>query len=274
MYRNQLLTLNKRFKNTFKAGIYFTIYPFIKNEKIVTFHIGRCGSTVVGNMLKQHPKIHWGGEVFEKRHQQLEPFNDRQEISSYLERIISRKPRKYFGIEIKILPDQHVSSKCLSMSIKDLVYYLKEAGFTKFIVLKRNNYLKRVCSVGVSLKNKQWHSNGRETGLNTFQLNNEAIADTGKATLIESFIIIDGVYLELNRLLKNESVLHLEYEKDIAEDPYKAYNKIIEFLGLKPGNPEIRFKKQNPYGISEILENYEQVRTQVINTPYEWMLND
>ena len=29
------------------------------------FHPGRCGSTVLGNLLNQHPSIEWDGEIYE-----------------------------------------------------------------------------------------------------------------------------------------------------------------------------------------------------------------
>ena len=36
----------------------------IRRTNVAMFHIGRCGSTAVGILLNQHPKIRWGGEIF------------------------------------------------------------------------------------------------------------------------------------------------------------------------------------------------------------------
>ena len=32
---------------------------------VVMFHIGRCGSTVVSDLLGQHPDVHWASELYE-----------------------------------------------------------------------------------------------------------------------------------------------------------------------------------------------------------------
>lgn len=42
-----------------------TMGPFtkpIRKTNVAMFHIGRCGSTAVGILLNQHPKIRWGAK--------------------------------------------------------------------------------------------------------------------------------------------------------------------------------------------------------------------
>ena len=34
---------------------------------VAMFHSGRTGSTVLGDLLKQHPNVDWAGEIYEKR---------------------------------------------------------------------------------------------------------------------------------------------------------------------------------------------------------------
>jgi len=41
-------------------------YFFYKSDKIAMFHTGRCGSTVLTNMIDQNPMVFWDGEVYEK----------------------------------------------------------------------------------------------------------------------------------------------------------------------------------------------------------------
>ena len=37
-----------------------------REDYVAMFHIGRCGSTVLANMLSDHSEFHWGAEIFEK----------------------------------------------------------------------------------------------------------------------------------------------------------------------------------------------------------------
>jgi len=36
----------------------------IPKRKIAMLHLGRCGSTVLGNLLSQHAALYWGEEIY------------------------------------------------------------------------------------------------------------------------------------------------------------------------------------------------------------------
>ena len=52
----------------------------------------------------------------------------------------------------------------------------------------------------------------------------------------------------------------------------KAYKRVCEFVGIEPTETIVRLKKTNPFQIEDMLENFDEVKSELKNTPYEWML--
>ena len=93
-------------------GIIWSTFPKVflsksKKGNIVLFHIGRSGSTLLGDMLNQNPHIYWDGEVYNnilKKHQKLtiNPFN-------YLNsKMYYSGKNKFYGFEVKFF---HIKEK-------------------------------------------------------------------------------------------------------------------------------------------------------------------
>jgi LPS sulfotransferase NodH len=159
------------------------------------------------------------------------------------------------------------------MDISQFITFLKGMGYTNFIVLQRKNYLRRSISVEKGRKSNVWHTSTQQkkTEKLFLDVNNVHTVDY-TTTLLELFKIIDENYDKINQLLSNENVLHLNYEEDILLDPQIGYRKVCEFLELKEEAPEIELEKTNPFGVSEMLENFKEVEDLLKNTDYEWML--
>lgn len=71
---------------------------------------------------------------------------------------------------------------------------------------------------------------------------------------------------------RGERWLHLVYEDDIEQSPKVAYEKVCEFLGVKAIEVEYRLQRLNPQPLSEIIENFDEVREYLSGTRYEAML--
>ena len=76
----------------------------------------------------------------------------------------------------------------------------------------------------------------------------------------------------LARLLSGRHSLTLTYEDDVSDDPRHAYRKVCDFLGLNAPEPEVPFGKTNPFPLSEIVTNLDEVATSLAGTRYEWMI--
>ena len=71
---------------------------------------------------------------------------------------------------------------------------------------------------------------------------------------------------------RGERWLHLVYEDDIEQSPKVAYEKVCEFLGVEAVEVECLYQRINTAPLSEIIENYDEVREYLRGTRYEAML--
>jgi 16S rRNA C1402 (ribose-2'-O) methylase RsmI len=76
------------------------------------------------------------------------------------------------------------------------------------------------------------------------------------------------------RLLVGRDVLDLTYEDDVAEDPLRAYRRICDFLGVKNEPVEIRYGRTTPQKLTEIIENFDEVKAALAGTEFEWMAEE
>ena len=65
---------------------------------------------------------------------------------------------KMFSFATKYSYGMHLSEDCINMSIQDYISLLSKMGYTKFILLYRKNYLKRVISILQGRFSGQWHT--------------------------------------------------------------------------------------------------------------------
>jgi hypothetical protein len=243
------------------------------------FHTGRCGSTVLAKMLNQHSDIYWAGEIFERmpeRHKNIASRpNAVRLIIEQSRRECRRRGKHTFGFELKYLPGQHFGDGFITTPVEDYFALIRRLHFSKFIILHRENYLRRAISAEVLRQNRSGHSKSipqKPTRI-TLDLQTFPLTSTYRSSLLDSFRFIDEHHATLVKLLSNAEVLHLSYEKDILEDPTAAYHKACSFLGLEPESPPIPLARTNPFPCEDILENIREVRALLRNTRYEWMLD-
>lgn len=247
-------------------------------NNICMFHIGRCGSTVIGDLLGNHQNISWQGEIYSnyfineidsKTNTGWDKFYGTKVLKSYMRGVI----RKYFGFEIK-----HAHLKKLSVSYTEYITTLKQNGFDRFIVLERSNYLRSILSYTIAKETNRWHIHSKNISkLSTIYVNtNKVCLEYEQMPLIQALKIIDDYYFNLKITLDNLNIKfqNINYEIDIEKDPFIAYRKICSFLDLPPQNPKIRFTRTNPFPLSELISNYEEVENYLKGSKFEWMLNE
>ena len=232
---------------------------------IATFHTTRCGSSVVGLMLDQHPDIHWNGEII--RRMKFCTQNIQKEPKQYIKYRMYYEKSKYYGFETTM---QHLEKFFLNIELEDYITMLKNMGITHFVNLQRKNHLRKLISNTIGRKTRKFYGTDKKK-LTTISLNLDKNKKQ-KRTLIERFEKLTQFYNKIDKLLENKNSIKLTYEDDILNDPHIAYNKIINFIGLDNFTPKITLKKQNPYSLKEILENYDEVKDALTGTKYEWML--
>lgn len=241
------------------------------------FHSGRCGSTVLGDMLNQHPDIFWASEIFNDMPKGFKWYlPNRLRTKNFIEKGMYAQSKKYYGFEIKYLPEQHLRSDCINLSLLSLVDLLRKMG-TDFIVLLRKNYLRRALSVEIARTTNEWHTQEQKNIPTPVKIDiDHFVTGNIPRPLIEHFNILDEYSNTLQALLEDTPFLKLCYEDDILLDPTVACIKVAEFLDadITSFDVAVRLKRTNPFNIKDMILNYNEVASLLKGTKYEWMLYD
>lgn len=238
-------------------------------DGVFVFHQGRCGSTVLAHMLDQHPRIAAFGEIFETAYK-------RQRLPAPAAAMLrARRLQAYPAravVEAKFFEGQHLSF--ISGGGEVPLDLLRRAGYRRFIVLDRKNYLRVVLSSALAVtRGKKFHYAASETVPETkVALNPDVVGIPGKqGPMLEVFAHMDRQYARLRADLDGEDVLELTYEDDIQDDPHRAYRKVCAWLGLDAAPAAATLRRSNTRSTCEVIENWDEIAATLAGTPYAWM---
>ena len=247
-----------------------------RKANVALLYTGRCGATLIGHLLAQHPDINWGGELLNHASTRYKHFawQEKQPIK-IIEQKMYQKPLSVYGFESKALQGGHLRPNWVNMSTQAYMNSLIDVGFTQFVVIKRENYIKRAVSSLIAKKRKKWTANLDETvkletvylDLNRFRYGDDFLP------LLDHFDQLDSHYEMLYTLLKDKRVLSLNYESDIESNPLLAYTKVCEFIGIKSSFVSLKCQKIDPYKLCDVISNFDEVARAVKNTKWAWMIN-
>ncbi|MCI0428985.1 MAG: glycosyltransferase [Rhodospirillales bacterium] len=237
------------------------------STRIAMIHHGRCGSQVLGNLLDQHSRILWEGEIFETFMNKL----PKHPMSHVRQRLRACKKAMY-GFETKHYhPDQ------MGVGWAAYLASLEKLGFRKFILQRRVNLLRAFVSalVGIRKGNVYHLPVGATASLRKVRLDPQAVHFD-----VEPFGLLDVLRFRAERLesarrlLDGHDILCLTYEEDIAEDPTRAYRRVCDFLGVEPEPVEIKYGRTTPFPLSDVIENFDEVKAALAGTEFEWMTDE
>jgi hypothetical protein len=243
----------------------FANMPFsiLRPLNICIWHIGRCGSTVVGDLLDQDSRIVWGSEILETYSKKVEARNLQHAAWKGAKRRIRYKQltagSKIFGCEMKVW---HL--RRIGVEPKTVLNFLKQQNFDKHIILERKNYLRAEVSGHVGLAISKMHLKIGEPPIS-------AKIHLPMKDVYEHMRLFEHFIDEMKSLLP-DSCLKITYEDDILPDPLIAYRKIVNYIGLRPRKVAIKYQRTNPKKLKEIVLNLEEVTKSLKGTKYEWML--
>ena len=84
----------------YRRVLQFKGYPFSRRRPgvVIMLHIGRCGSTVLANMLDQNPNIFWDGKTARRAHEIYGDSVKTLDISTWFKCVIlGKSQRKSFS---------------------------------------------------------------------------------------------------------------------------------------------------------------------------------
>jgi len=238
-------------------------FSFFRPFNVCMWHVGRCGSTVVGDLLNQDGRIVWGSEILEPYSREVETRNLQPKAWKGAKRRIRYKQlmagARIFGIEMKVW---HL--KRIGVEANTVLNFLKRNKYDKHILLERKNYLRVIVSGYAGLSSSKWHSKIGENPVSA-----EIRLDL---KVVNNHLRLFGQFFDEMKRILPENHLVITYEDDILHDPLLAYRKIANYLGLTPRAVAVKYQKTNPGDLHKIVDNFEEVRECLKGTKHEWML--
>jgi len=261
------------------------IFASQPQSRVALLHAGRCGSTVLGELLNKHSEICWGGEVFQakmlsQRHLALVG-NLRGNKKILREIEMFQATKDVYGIEVKYLPHQHM--RRLGLNHAGLVSFLKNSNYSHVIHLTRANLLKQIVSALIAEASNFYHTNQSVDEPNSIYVDVNRIFEEGSwydkafkggVSLLGYLSYALSNQQGIDDILENWSVLDLQYEKDIEASPLVAYSKICEYVGVRIEEAPVGLQRTNPFALSKLIANYSDVQRHLRNTQFEWMLEE
>ncbi|MGF1497365.1 MAG: hypothetical protein ACFB8W_11140 [Elainellaceae cyanobacterium] len=244
-----------------------------RQGSIAMYHISRCGSTVLGNLLNQHPQVYWDGEVLFKKREFDRHTYPRFNARAYLERQMVIAGNRFYGFEMKIHPNQLLP--VVHTNLPSFVQLLLDMGISHHICLKRQNYLRVILSKEIAKRTRQWHIQKDSPRPTSIYLDTSSIpfGFTGQPQpLLDCLEKMDQAYRELDASLAGHPVLSLTYEDDIAKNPKDAYERCCQFIGIEPAEVDVAIRRTNPFALADLIENFAEVERLLAPTPYDWMV--
>jgi len=152
------------------------VLALTRPANVAMFHIGRVGSTVVTEMLGQHSRIDWAGEFHHRRSVKLwQSHLGEDDPIRRLRMRMALAGLQVFGYETKYIDGGDLDR--LGLELEPYLESLKGLGYTRFILLERENLLRRFVSAKVGReRGGQWHTR-KEANLTHIRLDLDNVVD-------------------------------------------------------------------------------------------------
>lgn len=228
--------------------------------RVCMWHTGRCGSSVVADLISRDGRIYWAGEILDRPSKEWSGLSADEALYRCRKAINWKRyeaGRAPFGFEMKLWHYHR-----LGLTTPEVHRMVARLGFGKHIVLERRNYLRQRVSGRVAEESGRYHRRaGQNAAAEKVKIDLENLMDV--IQLWEGF---GGIRAELG------DHLHLTYEDDIEGDPTVAYAKIMRHVGLEPHDVTTDMRKTTARPLADVIENYEDVAAALSGTRHEWML--
>ena len=243
---------------------------------VVIWHVGRCGSSVLGQCLNQHPAIQEDNEILNRWMPQHRGEQPLQDLEAVLDTVRAGRSKPIQIVEIKFLEAQHPG--LFGLDPLALADRLSAYGWQRHVVLERSNLLRRMVSHCIGQQTQRFHLSVTEAkpDADAITMPLEAIT-VGLETrsLLDWLDIMASSYRQLRQgLAMRGGYLDIIYEKHLQRDPLVGYRLVCEDLGLPIHDVTVGLQRTNPFPLQTLIINFEELHSLLAPTVYGWMLNE
>lgn len=244
-----------------------------KYTKFIILGRSRTGSNFLRGLLNSHPKVLVLGEIF--RNKDTIDFDHPEYFCSekilhiyqndpekFLNTVVFRKiPAEYQALGFKLFY-YHAAESPYSL-IWDR---LKELSDLHIIHIKRKNILRTHLSRENAVKTGQWvNTNGKETQTQSYRLDYESLK--------KDFVQTRQWEDEADNFFSAHPKIEVIYE-ELSHNTEQEVNKIQRFLNLPEHPVQAQTYKQIQKPLSEIIENYDELKLKFRDTEWAVFFDD
>ncbi len=218
----------------------------------------RSGSTLLTRTLQSHPHVTARGEVLNA----INPEYVEDDHVENVRRVYIPYPRHVQAVGFKLFythndDGRHEAWKWLRTQYPAL----------KIIHLTRENRLRRYVSLMISVQTQKWVRAAHSTARSQQAI--QVHIDVQKWH--EQMRSVNAARDTAVSFFEGHDMLSVTYA-DLTKNWSETTKRIQTFLGVAPRTLKQRTIKQNPYRLSELITNYDEVDAALTGTEYEWML--
>lgn len=248
---------------------------------VVNWHIGRCGSSVLGSLLAQHSQIAYSNEIYSRYMPRRRGNQSLPSLQQVLDSSREGLDRPLHLFEIKHLADQNLGLYP-TLSRLDWLHFFIANGYRHHLVMRRRNGLRRIVS----------HLRAAQTGQYIVDTCREHLPSLkvevslqsikhgfASRPLLEWLEIYEHAHQEMisaihDLRMEDHSIalMELSYEDHIQDDPVKAYQLVCEFLSVPCQSVCVRYAAINTGSLQELISNFDAVCDCLQPTRFAWML--
>ena len=250
---------------------------------LVTWHQGRCGSSVLGSLLNQHSQIQALNEVFSKYMPRRRGDQPLPPLGDVLDAAVLASKKPVLNVEIKYLSAQNFALYPTATSA-DWFRELSGRGLHRHLLIHRRNGLRRVVS----------HLMAQRTGVYVQKQRVQSSSPASRQLTIDPSSISEGVethpllgWLEIydqahqqmregltSWCLQHQQPAPLElfYEELIEPSPQLAYAQVCSALCLEPEPAVVELQRINPEPLAQLISNWSEIEALLAPTRFAWML--
>ena len=246
-------------------------------QKIILLHAGRCGSTVLSSHFEADPRLFWEGEAIQFYYRRNQKKGTRFAFDDnplgFLLDLAKKSPKLYHGVEVKSLENMDFSLENMPKTYDEFKDWALSNNY-KLILLYRDNILRQVLSALIAFQFDLWHKdrkNKKDVLNKKISINLNKVFENHEYSLIQ-YLDLFYSFNEFCKSQNDQNILVLNFEKDILQESFMGYAKSMSFLGLDKLQSSTSHKRVNPEKISELVENYDELKNYLKNTKYASLL--
>ncbi|MEM7758247.1 MAG: sulfotransferase domain-containing protein [Cyanobacteria bacterium P01_A01_bin.40] len=227
-------------------------------SKFVIVSHARSGSNLLLNSLNSHPNIIAEHEIFAAHNR-----NIGENFQPTLDNLYRERPVSAEAVGCKIFY-YHLN--------EDEWRQLSEIPELKVIHLKRKNRLSMIVSMKVAFKTSQWGITKESERIDVAK--KQVYLDYDY--LCNSFNDIESWERNTQELFGDSQVKNIFYE-DLVSRYDESIKALFDFLAvpeIPPSEIKTKHKKQNPEPLSQLIQNYDELKAKFAGTPWSHYFND